>query len=147
MTAEAQVFGVKVGDVASVTKTITEEDMIKFAEVTGDTNPLHLDPEYAMKTRFQGRVAHGMLSAGLISAALGTKLAPHAVVIYLSQSLRFQRPVLIGDTITAVAEVKAVDPVKRFVTLTTTCTNQRGEQVTTGEALVLIDAYQDAAAG
>jgi 3-hydroxybutyryl-CoA dehydratase len=142
MASEADVLGIRVGDAASFTKTITEEDIRKFAEVTGDTNPLHLDPAYAEKTRFGERIAHGMISAGLISAVMGTKVAPHATAVYLSQSLRFQKPVKIGDTITARGEVKAIDPVKRFVTLATDCTNQRGETVTTGEALLLIDEYR-----
>ena len=142
MTAEAEVLGVKVGQTATFSKTVAEEDVVKFAEVSGDTNPLHLDSSYAEKTRFKQRVAHGMLSAGFISAALGTKLAPHAVVIYLNQNLRFQRPVMIGDTITTRAEVKAVDPEKRFVTVSTVCTNQRDEPVVTGEAQVLLDEYR-----
>jgi 3-hydroxybutyryl-CoA dehydratase len=143
MTSETEVLGVKVGDTASVTRTITEADIIKFAEVTGDINPLHLDPKYAEKTRFGERIAHGMISAGLISAVIGTKVAPNATAVYLSQSLRFQRPVKIGDTITAKGEVKAIDPVKRFVTITTVCTNQQDETVTTGEALVLIDEHRE----
>lgn len=136
------VLGVRVGDRAEFTKTVTSEDVVLFASVTGDTNPLHLDEAYAGKTRFRQRIAHGMLSAGFISAALGTKLAPHACVVYLSQSLRFQRPVAIGDTVTASVEVTKVDPGRRFVTLNTRCANQRGEEVLTGEALVLLDPVE-----
>ena len=134
------ILGVKVGDTAEFTKTISEEDVVAFAEVTGDKQPLHLDDSYAARTRFKRRVAHGMLSAGLISAALGTKLAPNATVIYLSQSLRFLRPVFPGDTVTARLEVTAVDPEKRFVTCATECVNQDGQSVLTGEATVLLDA-------
>lgn len=139
MTTGDNVLGVRVGDTAEFTKTVTSDDIVAFANVTGDTNPLHLDDAYAAKTRFQRRIAHGMLSAGFISAALGTKLAPHACVVYLSQSLRFQRPVYIGDTVTARVEVTNVDPARRFVTLTTRCANHKGEELLSGEALVLLD--------
>jgi len=133
------VCGVRAGDHAEFTKTVTAEDVQKFAEVTGDTNPLHSDPEYAKKTRFRECIAHGMLSAGYISAVLGTKLAPHACAIYLSQTLRFLRPVKIGDTIRAIAEVKGVEPEKRTLTLETECFNQDGEPVVRGEAVILLD--------
>ncbi len=133
------VLGVKVGDRAEFEKTVTAEDVARFADVTGDSNPLHRDPDYAAKTRFGQCIAHGMLSAGYISAALGTKLAPNCCVIYLSQSLRFLRPVKIGDTVRAVAEVKGTDPQKRIVTLQTDCFNQDGEQVVKGEAVVMLD--------
>ncbi|MDO8616172.1 MAG: MaoC family dehydratase [Dehalococcoidia bacterium] len=133
------VLGVKVGDRAEFEKTVTAEDIQAFARVTGDTNPLHRDPDYAAKTRFGECIAHGMLSAGYISAALGTKLAPHCCVVYLSQSLRFLRPVKIGDTIKAVAEVKGVEPEKRILTVETNCYNQAGDPVVKGEAVVLLD--------
>jgi 3-hydroxybutyryl-CoA dehydratase len=133
------VLGVKVGDSASFAKTVTEEDIVAFARATGDEQPLHLDDSYAAKSRFKKRVAHGMLSAGMISAALGTKLAPQATVIYLSQSLRFLRPVFPGDTVTATIEVIAVDPERSFVTCATECVNQDGTTVLTGEATVLLD--------
>jgi len=140
--SEASVLGIKVGDKASFSKTVSEADVVSFAEITGDSNPLHLDEAYAAKTRFKGRIAHGMLSAGFISAALGTKLAPNATVVYLSQQLRFQRPVKIGDTVTATCEVTAVQPERRFVTVKTDCVNQAGEEIVTGEALVLLDEYR-----
>ena len=124
---------------ASFTKTVTEADIVAFAEVTGDNQPLHLDDAFAAKTRFKKRIAHGMLSAGFISAVLGTKLAPDNVVVYLSQQMRFRLPVDIGDTITAEAEVTAVDAEKRIVTVRTDCTNQNGEAVVKGEATVLLD--------
>jgi 3-hydroxybutyryl-CoA dehydratase len=133
------VFGVKLGDRAEFEKTVTAEDIQAFAQVTGDTNPLHSDPDYARKTRFGVCIAHGMLSAGFISAALGTKLAPHCCVIYLSQSLRFLRPVKIGETVKAIAEVKGIEPEKRVLTLETDCYNQDGEPVVKGEAVVLLD--------
>ena len=134
------ILGVKVGDTAEFTKTISEGDVVAFARATGDEQPLHLDDAYAAKSRFKRRVAHGMLTAGFISAALGTKLAPHATVIYLSQSLRFLRPVFPGDTVTATLEVTSIDTEKRFVTCSTECVNQDGQSVLTGEATVLLDA-------
>ena len=140
--SEASVLGIKVGDKATFSKTVSEADIVSFAQITGDSNPLHLDEAYAAKTRFKGRIAHGMLSAGFISAALGTKLAPNATVVYLSQQLRFQRPVKIGDTVTATCEVTAVQPERRFVTVKTDCVNQAGEEIVTGEALVLLDEYR-----
>ncbi len=133
------VLGVKVGDRAEFEKTVTAEDVVTFGEITGDTNRLHRDAEYAAKTRFGECIAHGMLSAGFISAVLGTKLAPQCCVVYLSQSLRFLRPVKIGDTVKAVAEVKGVESEKRILTVETNCFNQMGEPVVKGEAVVLLD--------
>ena len=133
------VLGITVGAKASFEKTISEDDSLAFARATGDKQPLHLDDAYASKTRFKRRIAHGMLSAGFISAALGTKLAPQATVIYLSQSLRFLRPVYPGDTVTAEIEVTAIDTERRFVTCSTECVNQEGTSVLTGEATVLLD--------
>jgi 3-hydroxybutyryl-CoA dehydratase len=134
-----EVLGVKVGDIATFEKTVTAEDIQRFAEVTGDTNPLHSDAEYAKKTRFGECIAHGMLSAGFISAVLGTKLAPNACAVYLSQTLRFLRPVKVGDTIKAVAEVKGIEDEKRTLTLETECYNQDGDVVVKGEAVILLD--------
>ena len=128
-----------VGHRVSFAKTVTEEDVVAFARVTGDEQPLHLDPDFGARTRFGKRIAHGMLSAGYISAALGTRLWPGGVVIYLGQSLLFRRPVAIGDTITAEAEVTAVDPEKRVLTVRTDCTNQSGDTVVRGEATVMVD--------
>jgi 3-hydroxybutyryl-CoA dehydratase len=132
-------IGVKVGDRAEFEKTVSADDIALFAQVTGDTNPLHQDAAYAAKTRFGECIAHGMLSAGFISAALGTKLAPHCCVVYLSQNLRFLRPVKIGDTIKAVAQVKGIEHEKRQATIETDCFNQKGEPVVKGEAVVLLD--------
>jgi 3-hydroxybutyryl-CoA dehydratase len=130
---------VTVGHKVAFTKTVSEDDVVAFAKVTGDDQPLHLDDAFAARTRFKKRIAHGMLSAGFISAALGTKLTPDAVVVYLSQQLRFRLPVAIGDTITAEVEVTAIDEEKRIVTLRTDCVNQHGEAVVKGEATVLLD--------
>jgi acyl dehydratase len=128
-----------IGHKATFTKTITAEDVALFARVSGDDQPLHLDAAFAAKTRFKKPIAHGMFSAGLISAALGTRLAPGFVAVYLTQQLRFRLPVGIGDTITAEVEVTSVDAEKRILTLRTDCTNQGGEAVVKGEATVLLD--------
>ena len=125
------------GVTAEMSKTITETDVTLFAGITGDFNPVHVDAVAAARSRFGGRIAHGMLSAGLISAVLAMKL-PGPGSIYLSQSLKFTRPVRIGDTVTAQVSVASVNTEKRRVTLTTVCRNQEGEMVLEGEALVLV---------
>ena len=127
-----------IGTRASVTRTITESEVRAFAAITGDTNELHIDPEQARRTRFGRPIAHGILTAGLISAVIGTKL-PGFGAIYLGQTLKFLRPVYLDDTITATAEVIALRPDKRIMTLRTECTNQHGEVVIAGEATVLDD--------
>jgi 3-hydroxybutyryl-CoA dehydratase len=132
-------LALKIGHTASFTKTVTEADIVAFARVTGDDQLLHLDDAFAARTRFKKRIAHGMLSVGYISAVLGTKLAPNNLVVYLSQQIRFRLPVAIGDTITAEAEVTAIDTEKNIVTVRTDCVNQRGETVVKGEATVLLD--------
>ena len=126
-----------VGDEAAFTKTVTGADVTLFAGVTGDTNPLHVDEEAASRSRFGGRIAHGMLTAGLVSTVLGTRL-PGPGCVYLSQTLRFTRPVRIGDTVTARAEVTELFPDDRRVRLETTCANQDGETVLEGEAEVKV---------
>lgn len=125
-----------VGQKASFSKTITETDVYLFAGVSGDINPAHLDEEYAKSTFFQGRIAHGMLSAALVSAVIGTKL-PGPGTIYASQTLSFLAPVRFGDTITASVEVKEILSEKNRVILNTCCTNQEGLMVLKGEAVVL----------
>lgn len=126
---------------ASLTRTIAEADIEAFAALTGDRNPVHLDSAYAARTRFGERIAHGMLSAGLISAVLGMHL-PGPGGIYLSQTLTFLKPVRIGDTITATAEVIAYDAERRRLRLRTYCTNQQGDVVLDGEAALLVEATQ-----
>ena len=130
-------MSLKVGDAAEMQKTIADEDVRAFAELTGDRNPVHLDEEYAATTRFGRRIAHGMLSASLISAVLANEL-PGRGTVYLSQTLRFTAPVFPGDTVTARVVVRAVREDKPVVTLETFCTNQRGERVVEGEAVVLV---------
>jgi 3-hydroxybutyryl-CoA dehydratase len=127
----------EVGQRAEFRKTVTEADVVLFAGVTGDLNPAHIDQVAAEASPFGGRIAHGMLTAGLISAVLGMKL-PGPGTIYLEQSLRFLRPVMIGDTVTASAEVLELVPAKRRVRLATTAANQAGETVLKGEALVMV---------
>ncbi len=128
----------ELGASASLTKTVTDDDVVAFAEVSGDRNPVHLDDAYAAQTRFGERIAHGMLSAGFISAVLGTKL-PGPGAVYLSQTLKFRAPVTIGDEITATATVVSVKEGKPIFTLETVCTNQNGEKVLEGEAVILFD--------
>jgi len=125
------------GDKASRTTIITDEMIRAFADLTGDTNPVHLDDAYAASTRFGRRIAHGMIAAGLISAALANDL-PGPGTVYLSQTLQFKVPVYPGDTITTMVEVKSVRPDKPIVTLGTVCTNQNDVVVLEGEAVVLI---------
>lgn len=129
----------QVGQSASVTKTITETDVYLFAGITGDLNPAHVNETYAAGTRFKHRIAHGMLSAGLISAVLGTQL-PGPGSIYMSQSLKFLAPVYLGDTITATATIKVLIPEKNRAVLTTEVVNQEGKVVTAGEAILLLPA-------
>jgi 3-hydroxybutyryl-CoA dehydratase len=126
---------IKVDDSASITRTITEADIVAFANLTGDVNPVHLDAEYAAKSMFGERIAHGMLVAGLISAVLGTQL-PGPNSIYLGQELKFTAPVKIGDTLTVTATVTEKRDDKRIIKLRTTATNQRGEIVLDGNAVI-----------
>ena len=129
----------EVGQAAETAKTVTEADVTLFAGITGDFNPAHVDEETARRGRFGGRIAHGMLTAGLVSAVLGTRL-PGPGCIYVGQTLRFTRPVRIGDTVTARVEVKELRPEGRRVILATTCRNQEGETVLEGEADVMVPA-------
>ena len=125
-----------VGDSAEITKTIEQSDINAFADVTGDHNPVHMDETFAQTTRFGRTIAHGMLSASLISAVLANKL-PGAGSIYLGQTLQFVAPVFPGDTITARVTVKEIRADKPIVKLETVCINQRDEIVIRGEATVL----------
>lgn len=124
-----------IGGKASFGKKITERDVVTFAEISGDKNPLHLDESYAKGTRFGARIAHGAFTFALISAALGTRL-PGPGTVYLSQSLKFSKPVYLDDTITATVEITAVRADKGILTLKTDCANQRGELVAEGQAVV-----------
>jgi 3-hydroxybutyryl-CoA dehydratase len=125
----------KVGDMAEFSKTVSEADVYLFAGVSGDLNPAHINEAHAQNTFFKTRIAHGMLSAGFISAVLGMQL-PGPGSIYLRQELNFKAPVRFGDTITARAEVIEIKTEKNRVRLKTTCVNQEGTLVLDGEALV-----------
>jgi 3-hydroxybutyryl-CoA dehydratase len=131
-----------VGQNASISKTVTDADIQMLADVTLDRNPVHLDDAFACRTRFGGRIAHGILSIGLISAVLGTQL-PGPGTIYLSQQVKFLAPVRPGDTIKAVVEVVALRPEKRIVTLKTNCYNQDNQAILTGEAVVLVEQISE----
>lgn len=126
---------IKIGDEASLTKTITEDDIMEFAVLTGDMNPVHLDAGWAAQSVFGERIAHGMLVAGLISAVLGTQL-PGPNSVYLGQELRFTAPVKIGDTVTAIVTVTEKRDDKQIIKLSTAVINQRGEPVIEGTAVV-----------
>ena len=126
----------KIGDHASVTKTVSETDVYLFAGITGDLNPAHTNEVAASKTMFKTRIAHGMLGAGFISAVLGMYL-PGPGTIYMGQELKFTKPVHIGDTVTATATVEEIILEKNRVILETTVVNQDGEVVIKGKATVM----------
>ena len=126
-------LGVDIGYKTTHIKTITEADINHFAEVSGDFNPVHMNEEFAKKTFFGGRIAHGVIAIALLSAAMA-KLP--GLVILISHSSRFLKPVRIGDTITALAEATEVRKDKGIVTLKNTCTNQNGEVIVEGETVV-----------
>lgn len=130
-----------VGDTAEITRTIAESDIEAFAGVTGDRNPVHLDDEFAKNTRFGRRIAHGMLTASLISSVLANHL-PGEGSVYLGQTLQFVAPVFPGDEVTARVTVTEVRENRPIVKLETVCVNQRGETVIRGEATVLVSAVK-----
>ena len=127
---------IQTGDQATLTRTITDEMVVAYADLIGDHNPVHLDEAFAATTRFGRRIAHGMLVAGLISTVIATDL-PGPGSVYLSQTLQFKAPVYLGDTITVTVKAIKVRQDKPIVTLATTCTNQDGKTVIEGEAVVL----------
>jgi 3-hydroxybutyryl-CoA dehydratase len=124
-------------------KTITDADVVLFAGISGDTNPVHLDAHFADQTAFKGRIAHGMLTASFISTVLGTRL-PGPGCIYLSQSLRFMAPVKAGDTVTARVTVMSLDAKTRRITVETNCTVE-DRVVISGEALLMVNRRADVA--
>jgi acyl dehydratase len=130
-------MNLKVGDKFSTSKQITDAVVRAFAELSGDYNPIHLDEEFAKTTRFGKRIAHGMISGALISAVLGYELSERKIV-FLNQTMKFVAPVFIDETVTATATVKNVREDKPIVTLETICSNQNGETVVEGEAVVMI---------
>ncbi len=127
----------KIGDQFSTSREVTDEVIRKFAEVSGDFNPIHLDEEFAKSTRFGRRIAHGMLSGAFISAVLGNEFRERKIV-YLSQTMKFTAPVFIGDTVTATGTITNIREDKNIITLETVCTNQNGETLVNGEAAVMI---------
>jgi len=128
---------IETGASASITKIFTEQDVQQFALLSTDTNPVHLDEQFAANSIFKKRVVHGMLVASLFSAVIGVKL-PGRGAIYLDQQIRFKAPVFIGDEITALVEVIKVRESKGILTLKTVCTNASGKIVIDGEAIVKI---------
>lgn len=129
----------EIGQSADYTKTVSEQDIVLFAAISGDVNPVHLDDTYARSTVFGERIAHGMLTGSLVSAALAMTL-PGPGSIYLGQSLKFRRPVKINDTITVHLEVTDKRDAKKIVTLDCKVTNQHGDVVATGTADVIAPA-------
>ncbi len=127
---------IEIGLTRSISKTITEADIVNYAGIIGDFNPVHLNAEYAKGTRFKQRIAHGMLTASFFSTLVGMALSG-ADAIYLGQNIKFTKPVFIGDTITATAVVKEIRKEKRIFVMDTVVTNQRGETVVEGEATVM----------
>ncbi|MGG3738459.1 MaoC family dehydratase [Aeribacillus pallidus] len=125
------------GQTASCSKTITEADVVLYAGLSGDFNPIHIDKEYAKNTRFKERIAHGLLTSSLLSQLLGMYL-PGKGSIYMEQTLRFTAPVYIGDTITATATVQEFIEEKNIIKLLTECRNQKGELVLMGSAVMLV---------
>lgn len=125
-----------VGQSAETTKVVTANDVEAFAAVSGDTNPVHLDEDYAKTTTFQTRIAHGMLSGAYISAVIGTKL-PGPGAIYLSQSMRFRRPVKLGDAVATRVTIQALDEARGHATLATVC-QVNGKTVVDGEAVIMV---------
>ena len=117
-------------------KTITDADIITFAGISGDTNPVHLNHEFASETIFEGRIAHGMLTAAFLSTVIGTKL-PGPGCIYVSQNLRFKAPVRTGDTVSAICTVEKLIPEKKFIEMKTICTVD-GKVVIDGEATIMV---------
>ncbi len=132
------------GMTAAIGKTITEADVAIFAGVSGDNNPVHVNEEYASRTMFRGRIAHGMLGGAMLSAVMGTKL-PGPGAIYVSQTLKFRAPVRIGDTIIARVTIKSIRRDKKFVTFDTVCMVGK-KTVIDGEALVMVPTKHEAEA-
>jgi acyl dehydratase len=126
----------KVGDKASVKRAITDEDIIRIAEITGDYNPVHIKDDFAMATRFKGRIAHGELITGLVSAVIGNVLPGHGS-IFLSQNIHFLKPARPNDTITATVEIISIRKDKPIISLSAICTNQNDQVILEGNYVVL----------
>ena len=140
MTNAAKHF--HVGQTAEITRTISEQDVLDFARLSGDVQPLHTDSEYGPRTRFNGQIAHGVILIGFISAVLGVEMATSKItMIFLGMNASFTNPVYFGDTITTRCEVKKVREDKPILTVECRCLNQTGDEVLTGEAVVYVDPY------
>ncbi|MEI6665446.1 MAG: MaoC family dehydratase [Chloroflexota bacterium] len=131
--------GITAGKTVTFTHTFSKEDIQKYAEASGDVNPIHLDPAYARHTRFGEPIAHGILAAGTVLSAAGMNLAPDCVVIYVSQNIRYIAPVKAGDTLTATVTATNVDTMKSRVGLECSVKNQKGAEVLAGEAEVQVE--------
>ena len=138
MVREVKFADIAIGDTASFSKTITEHDVYAFAGLSGNFNPVHVDEEFARNTRFKGRIAHGLLAAGLISTVIGTVL-PGANAIYMAQELVFKSPVMLGDTLTALVEVVEKIEAKKRIIFKTSVTNQNGVVVIEGKDTIYKD--------
>ena len=138
MVREVKFADIAIGDTASFSKTITEHDVNAFAGLSGNFNPVHVDEEFARNTRFKGRIAHGLLAAGLISTVIGTAL-PGANAIYLAQELVFKSPVMLGDTLTALVEVVEKIEAKKRIIFKTSVKNQNGVVVIEGKDTIYKD--------
>lgn len=130
-------MNLEIGSQFKATKKITDDVVKAFVELSGDSNPIHTDDEFAKKSRFGKRIAHGMISGALLSAVLGTEFGEKQVV-YMSQTMRFVAPVFIDDTITATATVKHIREDKPVVTVETVVSKEDGTTVVTGEAVLLV---------
>jgi 3-hydroxybutyryl-CoA dehydratase len=130
-------MNIKIGDKFSTSKKITDEVIRAFAELSGDFNPIHLDEEFAAKTQFKRRIAHGMITGALISAVLGNEFKEKKIV-YLSQTMKFIAPVFVDDTVTATATIIDIRQDKPIITTETLCTNQNGETVVKGEGKIML---------
>ncbi len=135
--AKYKIMDLQIGDNFSTSKQITDAVVRTFAELSGDFNPIHLDEEFAAKTQFGKRIAHGMISGALISAVLGNEFKEKKIV-YLSQTMKFIAPVFIDDTVTATATVIDIREDKPIVTIETVCTNQNGNTVVKGEGKIML---------
>lgn len=130
-------MNIRPGDSFKFRRKVTSELINRFADVSGDKNPIHLDEEFAKQSRFKKRIAHGMLTASFISAVIGTEFVSSKIV-YLGQTLSFRNPVFIGDEVTAIAVVKEIREDKPVITLETRCENQHGELLIEGEAAIML---------
>ena len=140
MTNAASQF--QVGQTAEITRTVSEQEVMEFARLSGDVQPLHTDSQYGTHTRFNGQIAHGALLIGFISAVLGVEMATSRItMIFLGLNASFTSPVYFGDAITTRCEVKKVREDKPILTVDCRCLNQNGDEVLTGEAVVYVDPY------